>query len=211
MLAENFARSAETLSPHLVADERDLRAMRHVVGICEIAAELGRDAEHLQEIRGNPSASDPFRGRAPFFAGKIVGLAAEKDQVGEGMLGSAPIEIVQVTDRAAGKGGRLLADINEPFGMRIGQRAEQDGIDHAEDGNVRADTESESEDRERREARLFRDHSECVANVGQQGLHGIVRVKKSRSSSFRAQRDDGIDASRAPRRQPRGDERDHRN
>src|SRR5437764_4318866 len=141
-----------------------------------MAAELRRDAEYLQEIRGNPSASDPFRGRAPFFAGKIVGLAAEKSQVGEGMLRSAPIEIVRVTDRAAGKGGRLLADINEPFGMRIGQRAEQDGIDHAEDGNVRADTESESEDRERREARLFRDHSECVANVGQQAWDGIVRI-----------------------------------
>src|SRR4051812_29048360 len=122
MLAKNFSRSTKAFPPHLVTDERDLRAVRHIVGIREIASELRRDVEHLQEIRRDSSAADAFRCAAAFDAGKIVGLATEKGEIGEAVLGRAPIEIIRVADRAAGKARRPFANVDEAFRMWIRER-----------------------------------------------------------------------------------------
>ena len=51
------------------------------------------------------------------------------------------------------------------FGKR--ERLEQDRVDHAEDGGVRADPERESEDRDDGEARFFDELAQGVAKVVQ--------------------------------------------
>src|SRR3954462_10281489 len=62
--------------------------------------------------------------------------------------------------------------------MRIRQGPQEDRVDHAEDGDVRADAEGKGKDREGGEARLFRHHPKGVANVGKQGLHGFVGIRE---------------------------------
>ena len=55
---------------------------------------------------------------------------------------------------------------DQPFLVRIRQRAEQHGVDHAEDRRVRADAEREDERRNQREGGLFQEEPGGIAEVG---------------------------------------------
>ena len=167
LLAEHFARRAKTAAPHFIADQRDLPAVRHVVGLCKIAAELRRHSKNGQEIRGHPPAADAFRRRVSFRRREIVGLAPEKSQVGETVLRRAPIEKIQVTDGTGRERRRAFPDADQAFRMRIRQRPEEDRIDHAEDRGVRPDPERESEDGQGREPRRFPNHAKRVTDVAE--------------------------------------------
>src|SRR5439155_15508376 len=110
-------RRAKTAAPHLIADQRDLRAVWHIVGLGEIAPELRRHSEHGQEIRRRSRAADAFRGRVAFSGGKVVGLAPEKSEVGETMLGRAPVEEVWVTHGTGRERGRAFPDVDQALGV----------------------------------------------------------------------------------------------
>jgi hypothetical protein len=54
---------------------------------------------------------------------------------------------------------------------RVGQGAEQDSVDQAEDRGVGADAKRKCQNGESREARGLRDHSARIANILKQSLH----------------------------------------
>ena len=60
---------------------------------------------------------------------------------------------------------RVLPDHDELFGIFIGQRPKQNGINDAEDGAVRADAERQRQYRNRGESRIFRQHPEAVTHI----------------------------------------------
>src|SRR5215510_15299880 len=60
---------------------------------------------------------------------------------------------------------------DQPLRLFIRQRAQQRGVDDAEDCRVRADAERESDDRNPREAGFLQQQSRAIAQVLQQGLH----------------------------------------
>ena len=58
-----------------------------------------------------------------------------------------------------------VPDANQPIGIWIGQRTDQDGIDHAEDGSSRADAEAERQDGGRRKGRTLAEHAHREAEL----------------------------------------------
>ena len=56
-------------------------------------------------------------------------------------------------------------------GAGVGQRSQQHGIHHAEDGRVRADAQGQSDDGNNRERRAATQHAEAVADVLPDGFH----------------------------------------
>ena len=82
---------------------------------------------------------------------------------------------------------RLCHD-HESVGLRIRERSQQDRVDHAEDGGVRADAESEGENGDEGEARRFAQLAKREAKV----IYHIVR-----QFSFISECDHGIDSGGA--------------
>src|ERR1700746_1111363 len=58
--------------------------------------------------------------------------------------------------------------------LGIGQCAQEDGVDDAEDGGVRADTKSQSEDGDRSKATAFEQHTEAELDVLTEIHHGTI-------------------------------------
>ena len=59
---------------------------------------------------------------------------------------------------------------DELIGRGVGQWLEQNGVDDAEDGGVRADAEGEGENRNRGEAGILAHHAERVTRVGDESF-----------------------------------------
>src|SRR5579859_942262 len=81
-----------------------------------------------------------------------------------------PVQIVLVRN---GDGGifAFFDDENEAGRITKGQRAQKNGVDHAEDGGVRADAQRQCEDGDRRKARTLRQETEGIADVMEQCEH----------------------------------------
>ena len=61
--------------------------------------------------------------------------------------------------------GCVLPDRHELLGIFVRQRAQQNGVNDAEDRAVRANAECESENRNRGEGRIFRQHPQAVTHI----------------------------------------------
>ena len=80
----------------------------------------------------------------------------------------APVEERGVADVAGRSGRAALADHDEPIGIRVRQRAQQHGVEDAEDRGVRADAERQRHERDRREAGRAPQQPRGVAHVARQ-------------------------------------------
>jgi hypothetical protein len=67
--------------------------------------------------------------------------------------------------------GRRKAEERQPLGILIRQRAQQDGVDDAENGCIDADAQAERENDDQREARLFQQTSRRIADVLPEHFH----------------------------------------
>src|SRR5262249_2176724 len=65
-----------------------------------------------------------------------------------------------------------LGQENQAFGLRVGQRSQQDRVDHREDRGVGADPERERRDRHDRESRRAAQRPCREANVARELFHG---------------------------------------
>ena len=99
-----------------------------------------------------------------------------------------PIEIIRVRDRDARLFRLRLGHDHESVGLGIRERPEQDRVDHAEDGGVRADAEREGENGDEGEARRFAQLAKSEAKI----IYHIVR-----QFSFISECDHGIDSGGA--------------
>ena len=87
------------------------------------------------------------------------------------------------------------SDRDNFFRLREWQRLEQDGVDHAENGGVRADPEGEGDDGDDSKAWILPELSQGEAEIVSHTL-------------FSAESDDWVHSTGAPSREPGGQERD---
>jgi hypothetical protein len=67
--------------------------------------------------------------------------------------------------------GELARDVDEPIGLGIAERAQDDGVHHREDGGVRADTQRQREHGHRRKTWRPQQVAASVPQVANQTIH----------------------------------------
>lgn len=103
----------------------------------ESSSKLWLDAEKANEVSGDAAAVDPF-GLAD--ARQVKARVVYYCHAFEDLVLVAPVWEVAGRDRIDREHvcGSLLPDHDKPLGVLIGQGVQQDRINHAEDGAVRA-------------------------------------------------------------------------
>src|SRR5580693_3265204 len=165
--AEHICGAAKTAAPQAVADDyRGCAASAVLVG-AKGTAEMGVYSEKGKKPRGYPA-----RIEALGFAGTREGDrgAAHTLDGFERMTLVTPVDEILVGDAGIGKFA-LFSDQHNAGGIAKGKRAQQNGINDAEDCGVCADAEGEREDGDRREGRTFNQEAESVAKILQQNFH----------------------------------------
>ena len=133
------------------ASQLDLRCQGRVIGGGEKASEGRPRAQHAEEILADGHRLNLFR--IPGAVERFRRPADQGDRVQRARL-RLPV------DEVARRHGVLLArrrradveDADEARAFRDGQRAQQDGADHAENGGIQPDPERQRRQRDRGEA-----------------------------------------------------------
>ncbi len=165
-------------APELVAEDNDASASRRIFGGQEHAADRRRRADELEEARAHRTGVDVLgsgAGRQRELAAPVGRHAVEQPRVA--------LPVVEVCGRHREAPDpreralwRQVEQPHEAIRLRVRQRAQQHGVDDAEDRGVDADAEREDDDDCDGERRRVRQRSEGVAHVGQNHRHvGIPR------------------------------------
>ena len=156
-LADDRRIAAESADPRAVVQHDHRLRVRHVVRGLEAAAEQRPHAEGLEEIRGGAGERQPG-GLAASLEHGVPDVGADERAVRERLAGRAPLAEVAIGHLDHGLTGDLVGlpgdDGAAGFGER--QRAQQHGVDGAEDRAVRANRERQRHD-DRRGVRQARD------------------------------------------------------
>jgi hypothetical protein len=112
--------------------------------LTSIRPSCGR-AEHLEEVRAHQTAGRSMGLTPPQHVERPV---AEFHELIDGLrlrsvIGHFEEREARVLDA---RGGLRLAQVHDAIGLGIGQRAQQHSIDHAEDGGVGADAQTQGQD-----------------------------------------------------------------
>jgi hypothetical protein len=103
------------------------------------------------------------------FPGGEVGLSpGERGERGQRPQVGPILDVLRLRDEPL---WRLVAERDQPVGVRVGQGPEQDAVDDAEDRGVGADAERDREDDDRRERRAAHDTAQSVPCVRQDRVH----------------------------------------
>jgi hypothetical protein len=89
----------------------------------------------------------------------------EAGHVFEAVVFVAPMLVVHPGHADAFGLGVRFAEPDQAFGGGVGQRAQQDGIHHAEDGGIRADAQRQSQNHDQRKTGGSPDAAQTVAHV----------------------------------------------
>ena len=161
-----------------MGEDDALGAARRVVLAVEDTADLGLRAKGLQRAVGHHQRLHAFRiARAGNRSGAVVpqpDLFERPVLVPVGHVERRPlVHQVRLHPR------RLVPDADQPLGLVVRQRLQQDAVDDAEQGGVRADADAERQHRHGREQRrpeespqreLERQHVFHVATCAESGL-----------------------------------------
>ncbi len=136
-------------------------------------------AERREDARGDLAPVDTLR----LARGAARALSAAQDEVrpvvAHQRLEDAVLvpHVLEVRDGEAHLRHLLgpLGQEHQPLRLRVGQRPQQDGVDHAEDRGVGADPERERRDRDEREARRLPERARGEANVPPELFHWVPR------------------------------------
>lgn len=133
----------------------------------EHPAQHGTDAQYVGEIVRDPLAGDPVAsvvGREREFA------AAKRRHGAERLVVLPPRFKIAVVDARVLQVplGRRFVEVDELFRVGEGQRPDEQGVHHAEDGRVAGDAEREDQDRHDGEAGRFCELAKGVTEV----VHG---------------------------------------
>src|SRR5262249_3431766 len=150
--------AAEAALPETVLEDGHRAAIGILLVGGEAAPEPGRDAEDLEEARRDVERLHAHR---LADAGQGGGLAAPGREVLEDLVLIAPGDEVRRRGREARELRRVrLHHADEALGFAVGQAAEEERVDDAEDGDGGADAERPGEERRDGEARLAPKHAE---------------------------------------------------
>ena len=168
--ADDRGVGVEALAPEAIADDRDLLARVERSALREAGPELRRHAENLEQVGAGLDGADAHRIRSGAIE---TGLGTPpRGRVGEDPVEGAVIHEVHgrqpfLRQRLLGVG---LPDGDEPIGLPIGERLEQDGVDDAEDRGRGAGAEAQRGNRQRgerrRAAKLAPGEPEIAAQAG---------------------------------------------
>ena len=150
--SDGAAIAAEDGLPEPVAEDHGLLTV--LVG-AEVMADGGSDAEERQHVAGD-HAAEHLPGLVPVL--EVVEVRRPRGRLVKRPAGAAHVEIV----------GIRQARDDEAVGIAIGQRLQQHGVDHAEDGGGGADAECERQGRRQREGAVAQQGPERVSKV----VHG---------------------------------------
>src|SRR5207245_987786 len=96
---------------------------------------------------------------------QIARLATRDREMFENGVVTFPIEIIRESDGKLLSWSGGLGQNHDALGVWIRKRPEQDRVNDAKDGGVRADAERERQDRNCSKGRLFRERSHRIAEV----------------------------------------------
>src|ERR1043166_8503447 len=169
-MADDSGVGAEAAAPERVGKQHHTVLRANLLRRCEVPAEQRADAVDAQEIAGDALTIQAFGlaaalecglpGPANSNAGKGRGhpLHVEKGRIAGIVLFAVPI---------------ALPDRDDPVRLRIGKRAEENGIDDRVDGGRRSHAESKSHDGEAGEAGPATQLAKSVAKVRTEAGHGL--------------------------------------
>ena len=128
------------------------------------------NAEHRKEAITHERRADRLRFAV---AGDVETGAMVESHLLEDIILFLPIEEVRCGDREARHSGetclgRDMPELDQSIGIAEGQGLQQDGVDHAEDSGIGANTEGHDEDGNQGEAGALKQPSECVSQILQE-------------------------------------------
>ncbi len=150
--AQHARVAAKSTLPEAVSENGRLWAVGRVLFPGEVASQRRLDAEQWKEIRRYCASHDSFRRSDPGKGHLAARVGADARQ--RLALGFDFNERGAAND-AAGAARPVCAQLHQLAGFGIGQRPEQDSVDHTEDGGVRPDAQRKRQHGHGREARVL--------------------------------------------------------
>ena len=166
-LADDGGVGAEAADPDRVGEDDDVGGVGEIVFGAEEAAEGGTGRDEGQEVGGGVGDFD-LLGIA--FAGE--GTVGDPDAGDLIELFCALAEVVELETGEGGTVGVAEAGVEdgEAIGAGVGHRAEENGVDEAEDGGVGADADGQREDGESGKGGAATQLAEGVAEILGEGF-----------------------------------------
>ncbi len=165
-LAKHGAVGAERASPEAVADHDDGRDAGRVVLGAEETADLRARAKQLKVGRAREHGFDALR------LGPASQVRRDRPDPHHVVEQTGAIAVVHQLRRREARvlqvdAPEVRADADEPIGVRVGQRAEDDGFDDREDGRRGGDADREREQRNQREAGRQAQPADCHPDIAE--------------------------------------------
>ena len=169
-LADDIWVCAEASLPTAVTQDRDrMRALGLILFGQERAAEHGRDAEHVEVVATDDVAPDALVSIAVAQAHRREAI---DEQPREDVVALTVVFVIQVRlDRIVRAVVLRAINFDQTFRLRDRQRTQEHRINQTEDGRVRANAQSQRQDRQRRKARTLPQTPKAVTNVLPQIVH----------------------------------------
>jgi hypothetical protein len=174
-LPQHVVAAGEPSLPRAVAEEDDPRKCSLILAR-EGPAERGPDADRLEEAGHQLERRHEL---GLFAAGDRRAACCKRGHPREALVERPPVldirigrDVLHVTRPRVGR-----PDEDEPIRVGVGQRPQQHGAEQAEDRGIRADAETERENRDARERRVPAQHARADAQV----LHEMVERGESRA------------------------------
>jgi len=155
-----------------VSDQDDrLRPLAFLLR-AEVPAEDRLDSDHAEKRRRDVRSIQTLRLR-PFA--QVERPAVHGRHSLEGPVLRAPVDEV---GSGGGKPGKPLRgvdrdDHHQAIGIGEGERAQEDGVDDAEDGGVGTDAQRQRQHRHRGEAGTLDQRPQPIAQILKNGVHGV--------------------------------------
>src|SRR6201987_1353996 len=158
--AQPIPGAAKAALPERVADHGDGRPTRTVFFGQKSAARHRDDSEKRQKPGSDASRDETHRFTC---AGECEVREIGRFQGLEGAALIPPVFVVQIGGRSDRRELRVaFDDEKDTRGITKWERPEQDSVDDSKDRSVRADTESERQNRNNRKARILQEHPDAV-------------------------------------------------
>jgi len=161
--SNNLGIAVKGAVPKTIAENDQGRRARLIFIFSEGPANLRRQSDYVEEVRRYKRNRDSFR----FAAGNAAEIArlqtAEREMLERSAV-APPVDVIRQSDRHIRSGGGLIK-INDALRLRIRERTEEDGVNHAEDRAVRTDAERQREHSDDCEARGFAQLAEGEAEI----------------------------------------------
>ena len=166
--ADRSRRGAEFTGPEVLADERHRRRARFVLGGNEHPAKNRLHSQQREEAGRHHLDRHAFRLSG---SNEVERVGAVGGKMRKRTVAARPVEKVRIRRRVPRLVGGAPIDGDQPIRCRIGQRIEQDTVDHRKDRGVDADAERERGDGDQGEAAVLAQTPHRVLHV----LAHIVR------------------------------------